>query len=169
MQKPFAESHPHLAEFSAFLGDFNRETERGAALAAAAMIDSLLESILSAFLIKNAGLKSLLEGVNAPLGTFAAKIGLAAAVGAISERERAECNLIRKIRNEFAHRVRVSFEHPDIVKLCTKLTYSAKPYGDVVVGTRGQFTTAADGLILNLTNRPHYAEQRRLSAQEWPY
>lgn len=169
MQKPFSESHPHLADFKAFLDDFNRETERGAALAAAAMIDSLLERILLAFLIENAGLKSLVEGVNAPLGTLAAKIGLAAAVGAISEQERSECNLIRKIRNEFAHQVRVSFEQPDIVKLCARLTYSVKPYGGVVVGTRGQFTSAAVGLILNLTNRPHYARQRRLSAQEWPY
>lgn len=167
--QPLSESHPHLAEFSAFLADFNRETERGAALAAAAMIDSLLERILAAFLISNAGLKSLLEGVNAPLGTFAAKIGLAAAVGGISEPERAECNLIRKIRNEFAHQVRVSFDDPDIVKLCAKLTFSAKPYGDVVVGNRGQFTSAAVCLILNLTNRPHYAAQRRLKAQEWPY
>jgi hypothetical protein len=63
MQKPFSESHPHLADFQAFLDDFNRETERGAALAAAAMIDSLLERVLLAFLIENAGLKSPFEGV----------------------------------------------------------------------------------------------------------
>jgi mannitol operon repressor len=169
MRKPFAESHPHLTEFTSFLEDFNQETERGAALAAAAMLDSLLSRILSAYLIENSGLKSLIEGVNAPLATFSAKIGLAAAVGAITDQERAECNTIRKIRNEFAHHVKVSFERPDIVKLCAKLTYSARPYGDVSISTRAAFTTAAVSLMLNLTNRPHYADLRRLKPQEWPY
>ncbi len=34
-----SEIHPHLVGFIDFLEDFNKETERGAALAAAAMLD----------------------------------------------------------------------------------------------------------------------------------
>lgn len=34
--RPLAETHPHLKDFTVFLEEFNEETERGAALAAAA-------------------------------------------------------------------------------------------------------------------------------------
>jgi len=169
MTKPFAETHPHLIEFGAFLDDFNKETERGAALAAAAMIDDILQRVLAAFLIDNEGRKGLMRGMNAPLGTLAAKTAAAYAMGLITEREHADCGLIRKIRNEFAHKVRMSFKDGEIIKLCAKLNLSAKPYGDVTVDARGQFTTAAVGLILNLTNRPHYVGERKLTAQAWPY
>jgi mannitol operon repressor len=51
--------------------------------------------------------------------------------------------------------------------LCAQLQMAAKPYAEVTVNTRGQFTSAAVSLILNLTNRPHYVGQRRLQAVEW--
>lgn len=34
--RPIEETHPHLKEFVAFLGEFNKETPRGACLAAPA-------------------------------------------------------------------------------------------------------------------------------------
>jgi DNA-binding MltR family transcriptional regulator len=100
------QTHPHLSEFLAFLKELNKETERGAALAAAAMIDDLLGRALQAFLIENKGAQALLSGFNAPLGTFSSKIAAAYALGVISEREYRECELIRKIRNEFALKYR---------------------------------------------------------------
>ncbi len=169
MDKPFAKTHPHLVEFGDFLDDFNKETERGAALAAAAMIDDILQRVLDAFLIDNEGKKSLMRGMNAPMGTLAAKTAALYAMGLISESEYADCGLIRKIRNEFAHKVRMSFNDDDIKKMCAKLHFSAKDYGKVVIDTRGKFTTAAVGLILNLTNRPYYVGERKLAARAWPY
>jgi mannitol operon repressor len=163
------ETHPHLADFMSFLEDFNRETERGAALAAAAMIDDLLQRILVAFLIENEGAKALMRGVNAPLGTFAAKTAAAHSLGLITDTEHADCMLIRKIRNEFAHKVRMSFKDDEIKKLCARLAFSAKDYGHVVVDTRGKFTTAAVAVILNLTNRPHYVREKKLTPRSWPY
>ena len=166
-RKPLSETHPHLSGFMDFLEDFNRETERGAALAAAAMIDDQLGKTIEAFLIPNKGSQALLDGFNAPLGSFAARIVAAYGTGLISDREYLECQLIRKVRNEFAHQIKVSFATEKVVSLCARLTMAAKPYADVTVGTRGQFTTAAVSLILNLTNRPHYVGQRRLQAVEW--
>lgn len=166
-RKEFLENNPHLAGFTDFLEDFNQETDRGAALAAAAMIDDQLGKTIEAFLIPNKGGKALLDGFNAPLGSFAARIAAAFGMGLISEREYRECELIRKVRNEFAHQIKVSFGTEKVVSLCAQLTMAAKPYADVTVGTRGQFTTAAVSLILNLTNRPHYVGQRRLRAVEW--
>jgi len=165
--EPISETDPHLRGFMEFLADFNKETERGTALAAAAMLDELLARIIAAFLIPNKGSKALLDGFNAPLGTFSARIASAFAFGLLSEAEYRECELIRKVRNEFAHQIKVSFKTEKIVSLCAQLQFSAKSYTDVIVDTRGQFTTAAIALILNLTNRPHYVGQRRLQPATW--
>nr|WP_245341640.1 MULTISPECIES: transcriptional regulator [unclassified Rhizobium] len=153
--------------FSDFLDDFNKETERGAALAAAAMLDDQLGKVIEAFLIPNKGSQALLSGFNAPLGSFSARIAAAFGLGLISEAEYRECELIRKVRNEFAHQIRVSFATEKVVVLCAQLQMAVKPYADVKVNTRGQFTTAAVALVLNLTNRPHYVGQRRLQAVDW--
>jgi DNA-binding MltR family transcriptional regulator len=165
--QPLFETHPHLQGFMEFLADFNKETERGAALAAAAMLDELLGRIIETFLIPNKGRKALLDGFNAPLGTFSSRIASSFALGLLSEIEYRECELIRKIRNEFAHQIKVSFKTEKVVSLCAQLQVSAKSYGDVHVNTRGQFTTAAIALILNLTNRPYYVSERRLQTATW--
>lgn len=164
---PISETHPHLSGFMDFLADFNKETERGTALAAAAMLDEQLARIIESFLIPNRGRKALLDGFNAPLGTFSARIASSFALGLVSEVEYRECELIRKVRNEFAHQIKVSFKTEKVASLCALLQFSAKSYGDVHVDTRGQFTTAAVALILDLTNRPHYVGQRRLQAVTW--
>jgi DNA-binding MltR family transcriptional regulator len=44
------------------------------------------------------------------LGTFAARIAAAYSMGLISDLEYKDCELIRKIRNEFAHKVHMSFK-----------------------------------------------------------
>jgi mannitol operon repressor len=164
--RPFEETHPHPKDFAAFLEDFNKETERGAALAAAAFLDELLQRTLAAFLLSTETAFDLLEGFNAPLGTLSARIAAAHAMGLISEIERRECDLVRKIRNEFAHKVKMSFDDDRVKGLCSALTYSAKPNGDVTGSTRGRFTTAAVALIVNLTNRPHYVGQQALRYQD---
>ena len=152
-----------------FLAEFNKETERGAALAAAAMIDDQLGRTIEAFLVPNKGSKALLDGFNAPLGSFSARVAAAFGLGLISEVEYRECEILRKVRNEFAHQIKVSFKTDKVVSLCTQLQLSAKDYGDVHVDTRGQFTTAATALILHLTNRPHFVEKRRLQFVNLPY
>lgn len=166
--RPLEETHPHLKDFAAFLEEFNKETERGAALAAAAFLDDLLLRIISAFLRQTDASSDLLNGFNAPLGSLAARIAASYALGLISDDERDECDLIRKIRNEFAHKVKMSFETERIRRLCSGLKYSARPYADVTVSVRGQFTTAAVALILNFTNRPHYVSKQQLQYREWP-
>lgn len=166
-RRPFSETHPHLIGFSDFLDDFNKETERGAALAAAAMLDDQLGKVIEAFLIPNKGSHALLSGFNAPLGSFSARIAAAFGLGLISEAEYRECELIRKVRNEFAHQIKVSFATEKVVSLCAQLQMGVKPYAGVEVSTRGQFTTAVVSVILNLTNRPHYVGQKRLQAVEW--
>jgi mannitol operon repressor len=89
-------------------------------------------------------------------------------MGLISEAEYKECELVRKIRNEFAHKVHMSFKDDRVRSLCASLKMSAKSYPGVTVDTRGQFTTAAVSLLMNLTNRPHYVAQKALKHEDWP-
>lgn len=168
-QGPLPDTHPHLKEFAPFLDDLNKESERGAVLISVSYLERQLKEIVSAFLCEGNASARLLEGFNAPLGTFAARATAAAALGLISGREYRELDSIRKIRNQFAHDHRTSFSDQGIVDRCRHLAFSAKDYGDVVVAPRGQFTTAALALILNLTNRAHYVSKKRLKFENWPY
>lgn len=94
-----------LKIFSHFLGYFQKETDRGAALVGAAMIESRLERILSLTLKDNSSKKDIFDGPNSLLGTFSSKIRLCHLLGFITEKEFTEINIIRKIRNEFAHKL----------------------------------------------------------------
>ena len=167
--KPLSETHPHLKDFVDFLPEFNKETERGAALAAAAFVDDLLQRTLEAFLLDTNTASSLLNGFNAPLGSFSARIAATHAMGLISDDERAECDLIRKVRNEFAHKVKASFEDERVRGLCSALKYSVKPTPPATIAPRGLFSTSAVSLILNLTNRPTYVSNEKLEVREWKY
>ncbi len=66
------------------------------------------------------------------LTTFSNKIYLAHAMGLIDEITRADLNIIRNIRNIFAHAMgHVSFANPEIQQECNKLKTDAvykKPY-----------------------------------------
>jgi mannitol operon repressor len=131
------------------------------------MLDEQLRQTIQAFLLDHPRTKPLLNGFNAPLGTLSARALAAFSLGLITEREYGDLDLLRKVRNEFAHNVHISFEDQRVRDLCERLALAAHDYGDVVVGSRGQFTTAAVALISNLTNRPHYVGLERLSAQQW--
>ena len=163
------DTHPNLKEFAPFLDDLNRESERGAVLISVSYLERQLKEIVSAFLCEGEASDHLLEGFNAPLGTLAARAAAAAALGLISGREYRELEAIRKIRNQFAHDHRTRFSDQGVVDRCQNLAFSAKHFDDVVVDSRGQFTTATLSLILNLTNRSHYVSKKRLKFENWPY
>jgi len=158
------ELQPHLVPFTEFLAEFNKETERGAALTAAAFLDDLLKEIIEAFLIKNKSGKSLTDGFNAPLGTLSARIAACHAFGLISDEEFQECTLIRNIRNKFAHKMKVSFDQDPIRGMCSSMHYKVPDER----APRGQFTSSAVVMLMRLTNRAHYVGQKALKYEEWP-
>jgi mannitol operon repressor len=158
------ELQPHLRPFADFLEEFNGETERGAALTAAAFLDDLLRNVIEAFLIRNRSGKSLTDGFNAPLGTLSSRIAACHAMGLISDGEFQECELMRKIRNEFAHKMKTSFGAEPVRSMCGAMHYSVP--GEK--SPRGQFTSSAVVMLMRLTNRAHYVGQKTLAYQNWP-
>lgn len=162
-------NHPHLKEFLSFLPELNKESDRGVVLIVTSFIDELMRRTLLAFFIESKASVALVEGFNAPLGTFSTRISAAFALGLITDREFRDCEILRKVRNKFAHHIHVSFGDPSIRDVCLNLTFSAKRHDDVEVSARGAFTSAAISLILNLTNRPAYVARKRRICEEWPY
>jgi DNA-binding MltR family transcriptional regulator len=58
------------------------------------------------------------------LGTFSAKIDLAYSLGIYGEKTYRELNMIRKIRNEFAHILGpLNFNSPDVENRCRELWF----------------------------------------------
>jgi DNA-binding MltR family transcriptional regulator len=166
--KPLLETHPHLGEFTAFLEVLNKESDRGAVLISVSMLDGLLERVLLAFCLETKESRRLIsEGFNAPLSSFSARSVAAYSLGLISEREYNECDRLRKIRNGFAHNVHQSFDDQKMKDICAKLTFAAVGPPNAPVNAKGQYTTAAVGLILGLTNRPHYVARQRLKYGDW--
>jgi mannitol operon repressor len=168
-RKSSALGQPHLASFEALLNELSSESPRGAALICGAMLDDQLAACIRARLVDHPDVAKLTSGFNAPFGTLSSRIAGALALGIISLEEYHDLEIVRGIRNDFAHRMGVGFEDQSIRDRCANLRFSAKDYGSVVVGPSGQFTTAAVALILRLTNRAHYVSQRRLVPEDWPY
>jgi mannitol operon repressor len=135
-------------------------------LVATAFVDDLLGRLLAAFLLENESSEILLNGFNAPLGTLATKIAGCHAMGLITDGERLECHLLRRVRNEFAHQVKASFADNKIRDLCSNLTIS-EAVKESTKSPRQQFARAAITLMVGLLNRPHYVRQRPLKYGQW--
>lgn len=87
-----------------FDASIRKESTRAKVVLAACYMDELLHQLL-ALVLKPSDKKKdlLLDGPQAPLGTYSAKIELAYRLGLIPEDTRKSLHLVRKIRNEFAH------------------------------------------------------------------
>lgn len=161
-----------LRKFDAFLPILNAESPRGAVLIAAAYIDEQLKDVIRSFLVDGEDAKKLFDGVNAPVGSFSARIAAAAAMGLIAESERDDCNIIRRVRNEFAHQVDANFDDQKIIGLCKQLKASVPgERGDMTAGqvAHGDLITAAASLILRFTNRSTHVASERRAMKEWPF
>ena len=87
--------------------ELSRESDRAAALLAAGYLDHLLGELLAVnMVVAQSQVEELLyKNGNGPLGTFSARIDLAYCLGLTSDDEYRDLNLVRKIRNDFAHRL----------------------------------------------------------------
>ena len=95
----FRSRNPHLAKFWPYLDLLEKESERGKVLISCGFLETQLRDVLLAFMIDSAAASDLLEGANAPLGTFSSRITACFALGLISEQELADLTVLRRIRH----------------------------------------------------------------------
>ena len=107
--------------------EFEKETDRGAAIFATSLFDEALKSLLISFLVSNTSSKDeIFEGPNSPLSTLSSKITMTYRLGLLSDRFVRDLNLIRKIRNEFAHNIQgCDFTHTGIQSRVQELDKSS--------------------------------------------
>ena len=101
-----------------------KESDRGAALIAVAFLDLLLALLIARRLINTETADKLLsfDNGNRPLSPFAVRTELVFALGWIGPETRKELDLLRKIRNKFAHSHNVQgFEDQQIKSWCNEL------------------------------------------------
>src|SRR5436190_12579458 len=79
--------------------------------------------------MQNASAEALLDGFNAPLGTFSSRIAACHALGLISEAEFRECQIFRRARNRFAHEIHITFADQAVMDLSNNLTGAIREEG----------------------------------------
>lgn len=163
------DTEPEFQQLGHFLSEFNKESDRGAALVAASMLDERLEDILSTFLVDTPTSEGLLHGFNAPLGTFSARAATAHSLGLIQENEFDEITVIRKIRNEFGHGWKtISFESGRIADLCRQLPWLGPAEHEAGATARARFNAAIAVLLIDLLWRARLVAKERRKLKAWP-
>ena len=108
---------PTSEELNNIIAELNGTSDRAAALVGAAMVENFIEALLSScFAVTDMSfLKKNVFDHSGPLGTFSSKNTMAYAIGAYGPEYYRDIDLIRKIRNDFAHSLNaLSFDTPAI-------------------------------------------------------
>jgi DNA-binding MltR family transcriptional regulator len=102
-RKPPIKVEELSADSARFVRDLQRETDRGVALAGAAFVADALRALINAAFVNDIEIAERLLDGERPLGTMSARIDIAYALGLIGPDMRRQANILRQIRNSFAH------------------------------------------------------------------
>lgn len=154
-----------LMEFSE-LFTFGENNERAIAILGGSFLEMILEHIILAYLPEDEKEVQKLMEVNQPLGNFSNKISFCYCLGLIEKVVKDDLNLIRKIRNKFAHDLFVSFEDNQIKSWCRelkwhKIAYVENPPSDAT--HRDLFQVDVLQLISNLNGHISIARGQKRS------
>lgn len=166
---PLVLEQEHLADLRTLLAELPKESPRGKVMVVTALLDEQLRRSIAGRLVTTPVTDKLTDGFNAPLGSFAARIMAAYALGIISEGEHHDLEIIRKVRNDFAHSMTAAFTDSSIRDRCALLRAAITLSPPTKVAPEAQFTSAATAIVLRLVNRPHYVSKYRLTYQQWAY
>jgi len=117
-------AEPKSAVLDAMRGS---DSDRGAATTMASLADVAMNGILiyGLGIKEQSAIKALFVGDKAPLSTFEAKCQVALGIGLIGEITHNNLEVIRHIRNTFAHAIaNISFEEPEMTRACNRLKLS---------------------------------------------
>ena len=119
--------------------ELEQQTDRGAAIIGAALVESLLRQALESRMRVRTRLEKRtakgLFGTMGPLSSFSAKIDLGLLLGLYKEEVGGDLHRIREVRNQFAHEYEPrDFGHPKIAEICAGFWL---PHHLFFVGTAG--------------------------------
>lgn len=131
-------------QWSSFFQELRTESDRGATILTSVWIDNLLERKLrSLFKDGSSEVRRKLFELNGPFSSFSSKILAAYSLGWIDSDSYHDINLIRKIRNQFAHDPHtVNLESKKMRLLIEKFRIPTRHYYD---WSELQAVTSSDG------------------------
>lgn len=157
-----------VIESGHFLEAFKLESDRGAAIIAAAYLEEILKQILDAYLADVKCSDEILSGFNAPFGSFSAKIKTTYSLGFLEDKEFSTINTIRQIRNKFAHSWKgVSFQSQSIIDLCKKLSNCGHETLDKATYSRDRFNMNVAILYIDLLFRIETIRKNKREIITW--
>lgn len=111
------------------MDELESQTDRGVALIAAALVDTVLANAIRTKLAHFDDFESVIfENEAAPLSSFYARTKMARALGIIGPLSEAHLDAIRRIRNQFAHSaLKLDFQNDLIAKEIDKLLPDENP------------------------------------------
>ena len=153
--------------FMIYLKELQKETPRGAVVLSGVVLADLLGKTLENYLINHKDVKGLLYGgISAPLGTFSARILMAFGLRLIDEKEYQNLQVLRKIRNHFAHNLQASFDDQKIKDLCKLLDVSGMLPHAIDTPAK-KYNSVATMLAVILRNRPSMSIGRKFGELGW--
>jgi hypothetical protein len=113
---------PDETEFLAAIAEFHDGSDRVAAIMGAGLVENNLRKIIHSALPNSTEKRALFEDEGAPFGTFKRKIVAGRAMNLFSERVAKDMDVIRDVRNQFAHSMLgLDFDNEHIKNECAKL------------------------------------------------
>lgn len=136
-----------ISQLNDMVGAFHKESDRGAAILAGSFLEHYLGIFLKSKTVDQEVAEKLF-GAMGPLATFSQRIAIAYAFGFIDKQQYADLELIRKIRNYFAHHpISGTFDAPEVKgKVLALSTYGGSPT-DYEVAYARQVYIFACGLL----------------------
>lgn len=137
-----------LKDWQAYYEEFNNESPRGMVIIASAQLEALLQKIIETYL--SVHLSDIRYIFSSHLTSFDGKINLARSLKIIDKTIYYDLNIIRQIRNEFAHSLYyLSFDSDTIVKLCQKFKHKI-PFDHFPNTPINQFAVASSMVLTRL-------------------
>ena len=134
-----------LTDFDGFFEELQSESPRAAVIIASAFLDAQLREILSNSFVDDK--KIVEELLDSDFLTFSSRTKIAYCMGLISKNIFHDLNIVRKIRNKFAHKMHgYSFDEPEVVNWCNSLKL-AKMITDVTSIPKSHETHFVLGVI----------------------
>jgi len=112
-----------LDKLNRFMSEIRKQGDQAMVLSLGTFLEDTLGRLLLAYFRSCKATKDLVEGFNAPLGTFGSRIKAVYAFGLVTEEQFQDMEILRKVRNQFAHNWEdISFERNDIQALIGQLS-----------------------------------------------
>jgi DNA-binding MltR family transcriptional regulator len=118
--KKLTRSSPNVRDHAMMEAEFFGESDRAVIILAATLDDYAIEIALRQVLRKDESTDDLFE--QGPLGSFSAKIKIGFALNLFDKVTKHDLNIIREVRNGFAHDRRpLTFATPEVADMCKHL------------------------------------------------